>query len=322
MRSLTVPPGSPPVRLDLFLTRHILGCSRRSVQRAIANGDVRVNRHRARKGHSVGDGDVVAVPDELCEPAALQPNPALTIPVLYESPTLIAVDKPAGMPSHALRAGEMGTAANFLLARHPELAAVGKRGEAGVVHRLDTETSGVLLAARTEGAYRLLREQFSSRTVIKEYVALVDGAVAAPGVIRTWIAHDPRNRRRMHVVADSARVAPAREAVTHYLPVESLRGATLLRVRIATGVMHQIRVHLASIGHPVLGDRLYGRGAATSPPRQLLHACRLVVADPSSGAPVEVNSPIPTDFAAYVEALRQKRRASTGSTREARRRSE
>ncbi len=315
MRSLTVPPGTARVRLDVFLARHVPNCSRRTAQRAITAGGVRINGHRLRKGQAVRPGDVIDVPDELFAPAALPPNPRLVVRVLYEDAAVIAIDKPAGMPSHALRADETDTAANFLLARYPELATVGKSDrEPGIVHRLDTDTSGVLLAARTAHAYTVLRGQFSTHQVTKEYVALVHGDVAAAGEVRAPLAHDRRNRRKMRVCA-AARTPGARPAVTRYRPLERFGESTLLAVEIPTGVMHQIRVHLASIGHAIVGDRLYGsRASNAAVPRHLLHASRLAFIHPETGRPTEIRCPVPADFTVFVEQLR----ALTGRTRKAR----
>lgn len=244
------------------------------------------------------------VTEDLFVPPALPPNPQLAIPILFEDATLIAVDKPAGMPSQALRAQETGTVANFLLAHDPAMAAAGTTDrEAGIVHRLDTDTSGALLAARTADAYRSLRQQFSRREVIKEYLALVEGNLRAPGVVRTPMMHDPRNPRRMTASAAFGQDRRAREAVTYFRPLERFQQATLLLVQIPTGVMHQIRVHLASTGHPVIGDRLYGRPAAHAA-RHLLHASRLSFTHPDIGRPVEISSPAPADFTAALRALR------------------
>lgn len=317
MRSLSLPTGSAPMRLDVFLARHVPQCSRRIAQRAVADGEVRINGRRARKGQTLGEGDTVEVPEALYTPALLAPNPALTVPILFEDAALVALDKPAGMPSHALRADETGTVANFLLARHPELAAVGKGGlEAGIVHRLDTDTSGVLLAARTPEAYQALRRQFSRREVTKEYVALVHGDLAAAGEVSTPIAPERHNRRKMRVCPARSRAPDARPAVTSYRPVERFGSRTLLAVQIATGVMHQIRVHLASIGHPVVGDRLYGAPAgADAPARHMLHACRLTVTHPVGGALVRISSPLPADFRAVLERLRSRAPAAGSAGR-------
>ena len=310
VRSIRVPPAAEPARLDVFLARHLPRCSRRIAQRAIAAGEVRVNGRRARKGDLVGSNDVVQVREDLFTPPALQPNPQLAIPILFEDAALIALDKPAGMPSQALRAQETETVANFLLACDPAMAAAGATDrEAGIVHRLDTDTSGVLLAARTADAYRSLRQQFSRHEVLKEYLALVEGDVPAPAVVRTPLGHDPHNPRRMKTAAAVDQDRRARHAVTYFRPLERFRHATLLLVQIPTGVMHQIRVHLASVGHPVVGDRLYGRPPAHAE-RQLLHASRLSFTHPESGQPVDISSPVPADFAA---ALATSRAAESGA---------
>jgi len=298
------------MRLDLFLAHQVPGCSRRTAHRAIAAGAVRINGRRARKGDHVSADDRLQITEELYAPPVLQPNPHLALRVLYEDDAVIIVDKPAGMPSHALRAHESDTVANFLLARDPDLAQIanGDR-EAGLVHRLDTDTSGILLAARTTAAHRALRQQFARHQVLKEYLVLVEGRVAAPGVVRTPIAHDRHNRRKMRV---SLRPTPAtREAVTHFRPIDPQGNRTLLVVRIPTGVTHQIRVHLASIGHPIVGDRLYGSATQVAR-RQLLHAAKLCFAHPTTGEPMQISSPLPTDF---VTVLNRRKRAPCGRAR-------
>jgi len=320
MTELTVPPGTGPMRLDRFLTIHVPGCSRRSAQRAVAAGGVRINGRAARKGQAIFSGDVVGVPEELYAPPKLQPNPGLVVHVLHEDEALIAIDKPAGMPSHALRGEETDTAANFLLARYPELAAIGKNDrEPGIVHRLDTDTSGVLLAARTAAAFRMVRAQFAAQQVRKEYLAVVHGDVAAAGEVRAPLTHDRHNRRKMSVCATGGQVAGAHLAVTSYHPLERFGAYTLLGVEIPTGVTHQIRVHLASIGHPLVGDRLYGGVLRDGdPPRHLLHATRLTVVHPQTGRPLTVVCKPPADFDAFLERAREKQRAFAGRTRKAR----
>lgn len=320
MTELTVPPGTGPIRLDRFLTTCVPGCSRRSAQRAVAAGRVRVNGRTARKGQLIASGDVVGVAEELYAPPTLQPNPRLVVHVLYEDEALIAIDKPAGMPSHALRGEETDTAANFLLARYPELAEIGKKDrEPGIVHRLDTDTSGVLLAARTAAAFRMVRQQFAAHQVRKEYLAVVDGDVAAAGEVRAAIAHERHNRRKMRVSAAGGPVAGVRRAVTGYRPLERFGAHTVLAVEIPTGVTHQIRVHLASIGHPIVGDRLYGGAPRDGdPPRQLLHATRLTVVHPQTGQSLTVWCKPPADFEAFVGRMREEQRAFAGGTRKAR----
>lgn len=308
MASFTVPAGSAPQRLDIFLSRTLPHGSRRTAQLAVAAGAVRVNERRARKGATVTSGDRVDVADDWLAPRTLQPNPRLVVPILYEDEVVLALDKPAGMPSHALRGDETETIANFLLARYPDVATVGKSAlEPGIVHRLDTDTSGVLLVARTAAAYDHLRRQFTERRVLKEYRAVVHNDVSRPGEIDTPIAHT-RGHTRMRVCR--ATDAGGRPALTRFQPLERYGSYTLLAVEISTGVMHQIRVHLASIGHPVAGDRRYGPVVvANTPPRHLLHACRLGFAHPENGQRIEVSCPLPADFAAHVERLGDSKRS-------------
>ncbi len=318
MRTVTVPAAGSGMRLDVFLAGCVPHCSRRIAQRVIAAGEVRVNGRRVRKAHALAAGDAVELPDGLYESPPLQPNPNLSVPVLYEDAVLIAIAKPAGMPSHALRADESDTAANFLLARYPELSGVGRTDrEAGIVHRLDTDTSGVLLAARTAAAYRALRRQFAAHEVGKQYAAVVHGDVAADGVVRRPLGHDRHNRRKMRVCPGT--LAGGRPAVTHYRPLERFGAYTLLAVEIPTGVMHQIRVHLAWLGHPVVGDRLYGGDRCEhDPSRHLLHARRLDVMHPLTRRRITLECPPPADFAAFVDRLRAQRQAVTGRLRQAR----
>jgi 23S rRNA pseudouridine1911/1915/1917 synthase len=217
-----------------------------------------------------------------------------------------------------LRPSDHGTVANFLIARYPEMRAVGDSpGDAGLVHRLDNETSGVLLAARTAEAHRFLRRQFREQRTTKEYLALVVGNLGESGRVDTPIAHQPRRPRRMCVCPDKAQALAygARPAVTRYRPIEKFGSATLVEVGIETGVRHQIRVHLASIGHPVLGDPTYG-GHPTpqepTAPRTMLHACRLRFRHPLTGRLLTVDAPLPADFRAVFEGLRNASRREQG----------
>ncbi|MGZ6123691.1 MAG: RluA family pseudouridine synthase, partial [Myxococcales bacterium] len=208
-------------------------------------------------------------------------------------------------PSHPLKPGEKGTAANALVGRFPELAGVGPSPrEGGLVHRLDTDTSGLLLAARTGAAHAVLRAQFAARTVEKGYLALVEGEIHAGGEIALPLLHDPRDPRRMQAASDPQYAAEhgARAAVTRFLPLERKAGFTLLEVEIPTGVMHQIRAHLAFIGHPLAGDALYGGPALPGLSRHFLHAARLAFAHPD-GSRVRYQSPLPADLASALRDL-------------------
>jgi 23S rRNA pseudouridine1911/1915/1917 synthase len=290
--------ASDGLRLDRFVAAHTGGGARRRTAAIIAAGAVRVNGRPARKGCLLRRGDIVEI-----DPAALVETPplaqaCLALPILFEDEALIAIDKPAGMPSVALRGGDTGTVANFLLGHAPETAMAGRTAlEAGLVHRLDTGTSGVLLAARTAPAWRDLREQFRQHAVRKRYLAWVDGDVAAAGVRREPIAHHPRRAHAMLACREAAQAAElrARLALTRYRPLVRRGHATLLAVAITTGVRHQIRVHLADAGHPVCGDPLYGGSPS---PRLMLHAARLAVRHPALRRALSIESPPPPDFLA------------------------
>jgi len=301
MRRLTrlvVPPGAG-ARLDAFLSA-AAGLSRRAGRERLASGAVRVNGRRARKGDRVGPGDVIELDPAPERRLARQGD--LPIRVLFEDDDVVVVDKPSGVASVAINAASRGTVANFLAGRY------GSTGDldGGLVQRLDNETSGVLLAARTEEARRELRRQLRARLVTKLYLAVVHGDCPAPGAIEEPIGAVPRRPRRVAVrsaLPRSGRSA-AREAVTFYRPLRRYGTATLLEVTIPTGVRHQIRVHLASIGHPVLGDRLYARNVepTLSVPRLLLHAREIRVRHPSHARVLRVRAPLPSD---WKEALRR-----------------
>ncbi len=307
---LTVGEGAAG-RLDVFLARHLPDLSRRRTRELIDRGLVRINGRRARKGGAVQPGDVVRI-DAAAEPVRLAPQPALPVPVIYADAAIVVVDKPGGLPSEARRAADRDTVANFLVAQYPEVEQASPNAlEAGLVHRLDPGTSGVLVAARTPEAFRELRRQFRDHEVAKEYLALVEGDLARAGRVDLPIAHVPRHPRRMSVCADPrrARRLRARPAVTTYRPLERFGAATLAIIETRTGVRHQIRVHLAAIGHPVVGDSLYGTGTAQSftASRPLLHARQLRFRHPArqgSASTFTVEAPLPADMQQALRWLR------------------
>jgi len=288
-------------RADRLLAESLGGFSRRRIQQLLENGSVRVDGRRVRKGQMLRGECVVEVDLADWASEALPPEPELPVPILFEDESCVALDKPAGRAGHALRSGERGTIANFLTARFTGCASAGDTPlEAGLVHRLDTETSGVLLAARTRDAWKALRRQFRNQRVRKLYVAVVQGTLARAGEVKRAIEPHPRNRRKVRVLEESSR--RARPAITRFRPRGTGSDATLLEVEIETGVMHQIRAHLAAIGHPVIGDTLYG-GERIPEGRHLLHARRIEFDHPESGERIAVESPLPEGFRAAAARL-------------------
>jgi 23S rRNA pseudouridine1911/1915/1917 synthase len=285
-----VPPGRA-LRIDRLIADSVPGLSRHRAQSMIAEGRIRVDGRRCRKGDAISGGiDVEVAIEDLA--AALVPEPDPRVPVLYEDEWLVALDKPAGRPGHALRPEDTGTVANFLAAVYPETASVGSNPlEHGLAHRLDTDTSGVLLAARTSAAWRHLRAQFRERSVGKRYLAIVDGKVTGPGESREPI-DDRRGSPQVRVVSGSGR---GRKAITCWRPLVVGAEHTLLEVEIETGVRHQIRAHLAAAGHPVVGDRAYGHGGESAA-RQMLHAASIEITHPQSGDRARIASAPPPDF--------------------------
>ncbi len=290
-------------RVDRLLAAAIAGVSRRRIQQLLSERLERIDGRAARKGEMIHGERILEV--EVLEPfaPAIVAEPEPPVPLLVEHPSWVALDKPARRPSHALRAADRGTIANFIAARFPECVCAGDSPlEAGLVHRLDTATSGVILAARSREAWLALRRQFRAATFEKRYLAVVSGALAEPAAIDRPIAPHPRSRRKVLVLGEGDRNPGARTAVTRYRPLDVRREVTLLEVEIATGRMHQIRAHLAAIGHPVIGDVLYGEKAIAEG-RHLLHAARLGFDDPRDGRRVIVESAPPADFARALSRL-------------------
>ena len=305
-RTVRLPAGASG-RLDRALADS-LGLGRAAVKRAFALGEVRVEGRRVRPAEPAEPGLVVELTVEPARgPPAPEPGAPLT--VLLEQPRFLVVDKPAGMPVHPLAAGEAGTLANAVVARYPECAEASlDPREGGAAQRLDLETSGCVLFARDRGAWERLHDQLRRRVVEKVYLALVCGRVTAGGVCTVPLAQrggkvvpapDAQAEERLREKGLSPRPAETRFEVERRFARH-----TLLRVRIVTGVMHQIRAHLAWLGVPVAGDQLYGGEAAALPglDRQFLHAARLGVESPDGGR-VVVESPLPPALVAALATL-------------------
>lgn len=290
--------GDAGKRLDHFLQANLPQFSRSRLQEWVKAGRVRVNGAVERKPSlALRGGETVEV--EPAAPPPLRASPEdLPVEVLYEDDDLIAVNKPAGMVVHAGAGRHTGTLVNALLHHYGTLSGVAGELRPGIVHRLDRETSGVLLVARTDAAHRNLAAQFAGRRVEKTYLAMVLGSVAADsGRIDKAIARDPVHRTRMTV-----RTATGRAAHTEYRVLRRCAGLTYLEVKIGTGRTHQIRVHLASIGHPVAGDRVYG---PSTPPagleeRFFLHAWRIRFHHPSTDEPLTLTAPLAPELEQWM----------------------
>jgi 23S rRNA pseudouridine1911/1915/1917 synthase len=284
-------------RLDQFLRERLPQFSRARLQDWIEQGRVLLDGSPQKRSHLLKGAERIHVqPGEL---APLRATPEdLPLEVLYEDADVIAINKPAGMVVHSGAGQHSGTLVNALLHRFAKLSSVGGDLRPGIVHRLDRYTSGVILVARTDAAHRHLAEQFSSREVEKIYLALVHGNVKKDGGrVTTPIARDPIHRTRM-----TARLAHGRQAVTSYEVLKRYHGFTVLEVKIGTGRTHQIRVHLASIKHPVTGDKLYG-APASALGRYFLHARQITFTSPSGGQRITVSAPLPPDLEDYLKTL-------------------
>ena len=295
-------------RLDRQLLRLFPWLDRALIQDWIAAGNVQLNRRPAKKGARLAPGDIldcrdIPEPDDL----RLQPNPDLPLKILYEDAALLALDKPAGQPTHPLRATETDTLANALVARFPALASIGDdRLFPALLHRLDTQTSGLVLAAKTSPAYAALRAQFRRFTVKKHYPALVHGAVDEPGRLDASLTHQTRSPCKMAVVRNPDKIPSSDQfaALTEWTPIQTGTEFSLLDVVIFTGVTHQIRCHLAAAGHPVVGDTLYGSPAlplvsglqSQVSSRHWLHAARIILTHPATAKSLDLSCPLPSDW--------------------------
>jgi 23S rRNA pseudouridine1911/1915/1917 synthase len=297
---LTTTAGDSGKRLDQFLQTHMTDYSRSRLQEWIKSGRVLVNGAAQKPSFLLRGNEHIAV-----EPADLPALHAfaedIPVEVLYLDQDVIAVNKPAGLVVHAGAGQHSGTLVNALLHRFQSLSSVGGDERPGIVHRIDKETSGVLLVARTDAAHRKLAEQFSTREVEKTYLALVQGVVAQnQGTINTPITRDPVRRTRM-----TTRLGHGRAALSTYKVLERLERFTYVEVKIGTGRTHQIRVHMSSLGHPVAGDTLYG--AAAGPiDRFFLHAWRICFTSPSTGERIHLEAPLPLPLTDWLHNVKRK----------------
>jgi len=296
--ALVVEPALAGLRLDQALARLLPRESRSRLARLVEDGAVLVDGERARPADRLRGGErleVTLVPRP--EEAAFRPE-AIELDVVYEDDDVLVVAKPAGLVVHPGSGNWAGTMLNALLHRVPALASLPR---AGIVHRLDKETSGLLVVAKNEEAMQDLVRQLQARTVKRTYLAIARGAVPAEGTVDAPIGRHPTQRTRMAVVRGG------KPAVTHYRVRERFAAHALVECELETGRTHQIRVHLASIGHPLEGDPVYGPRGARRLPRQALHAWKLAFVHPRTGRAVRCTAPPPPDFDALLEALRSGR---------------
>jgi 23S rRNA pseudouridine1911/1915/1917 synthase len=294
--SLTADEGGQ--RLDRYLADRLDSLSRSRVQALIREGQVRVDGQVQKPSYRLTGGEVLEVHIPPPREVSLEPE-AIPLDIVYEDGDILVVDKPAGMVVHPAVGHQEGTLVNALLGYLPELASIGGELRPGIVHRLDKDTSGLVVVARNDSSHRDLQRQFQERQVEKVYLALVEGAPEEPrGAIIAPIGRDPAHRKRMAVVQGG------REAETHYTVQRCFPHHSLLEVRPRTGRTHQVRVHLAYIGHPVAGDRVYGRRKPSLPlERQFLHARRLAFRLPEDGQRKEFSAPLPAELVQVLELL-------------------
>jgi 23S rRNA pseudouridine1911/1915/1917 synthase len=305
--TITVQPEHDGLRIDRVLASEIAGYSRSQIQRLIEDGCVTLSRVKTVKANTpVREGDEIAV----ALPAPVPAGPAaeeIPLDVLFEDADVIVINKPSGMVVHPAAGHEGGTLVNALLHRVTDLSGIGGELRPGIVHRLDKGTSGVMVVAKHDAAHQELSRQFHDREVEKEYVALVWGLVHQRKRIEMPIGRDPVNREKI-----STRSRRARSAVTRVTWARHVPGLSLLRIAIHTGRTHQIRVHLQAIGHPIVGDSLYGGMHRRVPhnlravqrlTRPFLHAERLAFAHPRTGERLEFTAPLPDDLRGTLDAI-------------------
>jgi 23S rRNA pseudouridine1911/1915/1917 synthase len=291
-------------RLDHYLVRTGFAPSRRVAQELVERGLVRINGRRSKKSEVVGDEDRVEVA-ATNRRAVIEPNADLPLDVLHQDAAVIVVNKPGGVPCHPIHAEERDTVMNAVVARFPDVATVGEKPlEGGLLHRLDNGTSGALLIARNRGTFDKLRDAIRAGRIARRYEALVAGAVEEKIEIDQPIAHHAKNARKM-IVGDPSSANPkraGRAATTMVEPIRRIGEFTLLSIAPKTGSRHQIRVHLASVGHPIVGDTLYGGPAcdALARGRFWLHLCDVAFDSPAVGH-VKVSAPVPPDLKALID---------------------
>ncbi len=309
MVTIRVEKSLPRTRLDVYLHAQFPNVSRSAIQRLIESGDIKVNARAVKPTYHPRAGDVIEINWPAPRPAELRPE-RIPLEILYEDECLLVVNKPAGLVVHPAAGHPEHTLVNALLHHCAgQLSGIGGVARPGIVHRLDKDTSGCLVVAKTDAAHLALAAQFARRQVQKIYHAIVCGVIPRDsGEILAAIARHPTHRKRMAVRDQGT----GRQAHTKFRVLERLEAATLVEVSTLTGRTHQIRVHFQFIGHPVLGDATYGNRQTKrvteltgyQPPRLMLHASRLTCAHPLTREPLSIEAPWPQEFREAIRALR------------------
>jgi 23S rRNA pseudouridine1911/1915/1917 synthase len=298
MTKLIVPAEQTRQRLDRFLAQALPTFSRARLQTLIRDGFVLLNGKAARPRDPVRTGDIIELREPEIEKVEAQPE-QIKLDVIFEDGDLLVLNKPAGIVMHPGAGHQQHTLVNALLAHCQNLSGIGGKERPGIVHRLDKETSGALVVAKNDTTHRNLSSQFAARTMTKIYLALVAGILRkTSGVIDKAIARHPVHRQRMSIARRQGR-----SAKTEYRVLRSGNEISLIECILHSGRTHQIRVHLHHLGHPVLGDKLYGGKRAGDYPRQMLHAWKLAFRHPRSGEEMSFEAPVPTDFATAMRKI-------------------
>lgn len=299
--SQIVEPQDAGQRLDSFLARRLPDLSRTRIQALIEEGQIKIDRLAVKPNYKLKAGNRIEV--AIPPPQALEVLPeSIPLDILYEDSDLAIINKPQGMVVHPAAGNYSGTMVNALLHRCQDLSGINGVLRPGIVHRIDKDTSGLLVIAKNDAAHRSLAKQIKDHTVKRIYLALVHGVIKEPaGIIDAPLGRDPRERKRMAIVAGG------KQAVTNYYVLERFQDYTYLQLKLQTGRTHQIRVHLAYLGHPVVGDTKYGpKKPHFNLPGQALHAATLGLRHPRTGEMIEISAPLPGYFAKILGQLRHR----------------
>ena len=296
------------LRVDVALVRRIKGMSRAKARSLAAHGKVKLNGRRVKKGARVEEGDQVEILESPSPRDFLpEPDASLELPIVHEDEDLVVVEKPAGVPCHPLRPDERGTVVQAMLARYPDMAGVGySKRESGLVHRLDNDTSGLLLLARSPSVFETLRDALRGHRIDKRYIALAAGVVAAPQLIVLPIANHPSSSRRVVACIDEREVMrlKPRSALTEVVEAEIVGDCSRVVVSARSARRHQVRAHLAALGHALVGDRIYEGPEHPGLLRHFLHASFLGFEHPRDGVRLEIDSGLPPELLSVIEAKR------------------